>query len=43
MRVAQFRNEQRASVYFCDQKRFEGVMFKGTMEVLEDLAPKELI
>ncbi|MGG2106317.1 pyridoxamine 5'-phosphate oxidase family protein [Lysinibacillus pakistanensis] len=43
MRVAQFRNEQRASVYFCDQKRFEGVMFKGTMEVLEDPASKELI
>lgn len=43
MRVAQFRNDQRASVYFCDQLRFEGVMFKGTMEVLEDPAAKQLI
>lgn len=43
MRVAQFRHEQRASVYFCDQLRFEGVMFKGTMEVLEDPAAKQLI
>ncbi|MCL1696700.1 MULTISPECIES: pyridoxamine 5'-phosphate oxidase family protein [unclassified Lysinibacillus] len=43
MRVAQFRHEQRASVYFCDQLRFEGVMFKGTMEVLEDPVAKQLI
>lgn len=43
MRVSQFRNEPKACVYFCNQKRFEGVMFTGTMEVLEDQASKELI
>ncbi|WP_438447956.1 pyridoxamine 5'-phosphate oxidase family protein [Gorillibacterium sp. sgz5001074] len=43
MRVQQFRVNPRASVYFCDQQRFIGVMLLGTMEVLEDAASKELI
>lgn len=43
MRVRQFRENPKASVYFCDQARFIGVMFKGTMEVLEDEASKQLI
>ncbi|MFD1176697.1 pyridoxamine 5'-phosphate oxidase family protein [Paenibacillus puldeungensis] len=43
MRVRQFRENSKASVYFCDQARFIGVMFKGTMEVLEDEASKQLI
>jgi general stress protein 26 len=43
MRVKQFRKNPKASVYFCDQLFFRGVMLKGTMEVLEDNASKEMI
>jgi len=43
MRVAQFRENPRACVYFCDRRFFRGVMLKGEMEVLEDAASKESI
>lgn len=43
MRVRQYRENPKASLYFCDQRVFKGVMFKGTMEVLEDIAAKEMI
>ncbi|RCX21606.1 general stress protein 26 [Fontibacillus phaseoli] len=43
MRVRQFRENPKANLYFCDQGRFLGVMFRGSMEVLEDKASKELI
>ena len=43
MRVAQYRKEQRACIYFCDQRFFRGVMLKGSMEVLEDAESKEMI
>lgn len=43
MRVAQFRENNRACVYFCDSRFFRGVMLRGTMEVLTDSASKELI
>ena len=43
MRVAQYRENPKASVYFCDKRFFRGVMLKGTMEVLEDIAAKEEI
>lgn len=38
MRVKQYRNNPKASVYFFNKGRFryEGVMLIGTMEVLED-------
>ncbi len=42
-RVAQYREDPKASIYFCDQRFFRGVMLKGRMEVLEDVASKELI
>ena len=42
-RVAQYREDPKASIYFCDQRFFRGVMLKGRMEVLEDFASKELI
>ncbi len=42
-RVAQYREDPKASIYFCDQRFFRGVMLKGRMEVLEDTASKELI
>jgi general stress protein 26 len=43
MRAAQFRENPKASVYFCDKRFFRGVMLVGTMEVLEDTASKEMI
>lgn len=43
MRVAQYRENPNACIYFCDKRFFRGVMLKGTMEVLEDEASKEMI
>jgi general stress protein 26 len=43
MRVSQYRENPKASVYFCDKRFFRGVMLKGTMEVLEGGDSKEMI
>ncbi|MFT4106888.1 MAG: pyridoxamine 5'-phosphate oxidase family protein [Lacrimispora sp.] len=45
MRIAQYRKNPKASVYFFNKGRFryEGVMLTGTMEVLEDAQIKEEI
>lgn len=43
MRVAQYRRDPKASVYFCDGSSFEGLMLRGTMEVLADAASRRLI
>ena len=43
VRVAQYRANPRACIYFFDKRFFRGVMLKGTMEVLEDAESKELI
>lgn len=43
MRVAQFRENPRACMYFCDARFFRGVMLRGTVEVLTDSASKEMI
>ncbi len=43
MRVGQYRGNPKACVYFCDKRFFRGVMLRGTMEVLEDAASKEMI
>ena len=42
-RVAHFRQNPKACLYFCDRRFFRGVMLQGTMEVLEDSASKESI
>lgn len=42
-KVAQYRKEPKGCIYFYDQNTFEGVMLRGTMEVLEDAATKEMI
>ena len=42
-RVSQYRSNPKACVYFCDKRFFRGVMLKGSMEVLEDAASKEMI
>ena len=44
MRVSQYKENPKASVYFCDKRAFfKGVMLTGTMEVLEDSDSKEMI
>ena len=43
MRTRQYRENPKACIYFCDQRFFRGAMLKGSMEVLEDAASKELI
>lgn len=43
LRVAQYRDNPKASIYFYDKRFFRGVMLKGTMEVLEDAESKEMI
>ncbi len=43
MRAAQYRENPKACVYFCDRRFFRGVMLTGTMEVLEDSESKEMI
>ncbi len=43
MRVAQYRHNPKACIYFCDKRFFRGVMLKGVMTVLEDAASKETV
>jgi len=43
MRTSQYRKNPKASIYFCDQRFFRGVMLLGTMEVLEDAEIKKEI
>ena len=43
MRVAQYRRDPKAGVYFCDEAGFRGVMLRGTMETLTDAASRRLI
>jgi len=43
MRVAQYRSNPKACIYFCDKRFFRGVMLKGTIEILEDGLNKEMI
>ena len=43
IRVTQYRENPNACIYFMDKRFFRGVMLKGTMEVLEDAAAKEMV
>lgn len=43
MRVAQYRENSQASIYFCDKRFFRGVLLKGKMEILEDEVSKKMI
>ncbi len=43
VRVAQYKANPKASIYFCDEKNFLGVSLRGTIEVLTDPASKEMI
>lgn len=43
MRIKQYRDNQKACIYFCDKKHVKGVMLKGTMEVLDNKEIKKEI
>jgi general stress protein 26 len=43
MRVAQYRKNPEACIYFYDRRFFRGVMLKGLMESLEDSKSKKMI
>lgn len=42
-RVAQYGQNSKAAIYFCDPNSFQGIMLQGVMEILEDSTSKELI
>ncbi len=43
IRVAHYKANPKASIYFCDAKGFKAVMLRGTMEVLTDTVSKEMV
>jgi general stress protein 26 len=43
MRTKQYINNPKACVYFFDKRFFKGIMLKGTMEILQDGASREMI
>jgi general stress protein 26 len=43
LRVAHYKANPKASIYFCDAKGFQAVMLRGTMKVLTDAESKEMI
>ena len=43
LRVRQYLQNPKASIYFYDARFFKGVMFRGEMEVLQDPETKERI
>jgi len=43
LRVAHYKANPKACIYFCDVDGFKGMMLRGTMEVLTDAASKEMI
>ena len=43
LRVAHYKANHKASIYFCDAEGFKGMMLRGTMEVLTDAKSKEMI
>lgn len=42
-KVKQYTANPKACIYFFDKRFYRGVMLKGTMEVLQDSASKEMI
>ena len=43
LRVAHYKNNPKACIYFCDTTGFKGMMLRGTMEILTDAKTKEMI
>ncbi len=42
-RVQQLKKDNRACVYYVDEKDFKGLMLVGTIEILQDVASKKML
>ena len=42
-RVQQLRNDNRACVYYVDEKDFKGLMLTGTIQILRDLKSRQML
>ena len=42
-RVQQLRKDNRACVYYVDEKNFKGLMLVGTIEILQDIESKKML
>ena len=42
-RVQQLKNDNRACIYFADEKNFKGLMLIGTIEILQDIESKKML
>ncbi len=42
-RATQFRQNPKASIYYCDEQEYKGLMLTGTVEVYTDNSHKELL
>lgn len=43
LKVQNFKNNSKASLYFCDKRFYRGLMLKGNVQVLEDQETKNMI
>jgi Uncharacterized stress protein (general stress protein 26) len=42
-KILQFQNNDKASLYFCNETEFKGVLLTGNIQVLHDQGSKEMI
>jgi len=42
-KISQFQNNDKASLYFCNETSFKGVLLTGKIQVLHDQGSKEMI
>ena len=42
-RVQQLRKDNRACVYYVDEKNFKGLMLTGTIEILQDIESRKML
>ena len=42
-KISQFKNNDRASLYFCNETFFKGVLLTGEIQILQDEGSKEMI
>jgi general stress protein 26 len=42
-RVQQLKKDNRACVYYVDEKNFKGLMLSGTMQILQDLKSRQML
>jgi len=43
MRVSQLKNDNRACIYFIDERNHNGLMLVGTVEILQDIESRKML